>query len=473
MRKIILILLTFSLASEVTSQSPEATVNDILTLTIGIRKAKNVSDPTLRALLAKQYTSLYESINIKNKSIESDLLSLSYYASKGLLQQELFNANEGLSSNEIQALADSTFNQFLGHAATPSSKQLRKSSYMRPVAVRSVSLSKNGNSMTSAGGDGRLLGWDVETRSFDQIYQSAAVDRVVNISADERWLALGTHRDEIDLLDLQNPKTEPSRIQSHRGAIYDLEFLPDGSGFISVGADREILKTGIINYEVEEIVLVTSRVQSISISPDGITLAAGATRGGVYLFDLSTPAGVENQKNINRRNQETRPVIDLSFSPDGKYLAIGGYDQENNDQGYVVIWDLENERQYGPDLTGFLSRVNQIKFSPNGELIAASSHDETVRAWDMHKSHIYELPIILDDHSNWVWDLAFSPDSKSIYTSSADGLIRKFDLDFKAYIDPVCNKVTRNLSELEWRSFFNNLSYEETFPRKPIPNSED
>ena len=433
-------------------------------------KAQGVqTDPQLKALVAKQGYDFHMRYKEEGKEFNGDIYAGAYYGLQELVRQSVKKENPFFGELEINSQADSSINQFHGHKP--------KNVGGKEVAVRSVSFSKDGTRMFSAGGDGRLLGWDVATRSFTQIYKSESVDRVVNVSPDDRWLALGTNRDEVDLFDLNNPQAEPTRIQSHKGAIYDLVFLPDNSGFISVGADREILKTDINTYEVVEIALVASRVQSLAISPDGNTLAAGATRGEVYLFDLNASAGAEIQRNIYRRNQATRPVIDLSFSPDGQFLAIGGYDQVNNDQGYVVIWDMENTKQYGPDLTGFLSRVNHIEFSPDGKLVAAASHDQSARMWDMDPDNIFDLPSAFDDHTDWVWDLAFNPAGDGLMTASADGLIRFFPTKPDGMVDQMCGYIERNMSDTEWRQFVAEVSDIAWKPTcfgkpKPIPDED-
>jgi hypothetical protein len=240
-------------------------------------KAKDVPDRELKGLVAKQGYDFYQEYKDPDKEYNGDVYSGIYYGLKGLIGAKILSEIPDLGREEADKRGDSIFNQYHGH------KPLFD--YERQVAVRSVSFSQDGARMYSAGGDGRLLGWDVETREFRQIYQSEKVNRVVNVSPNEVWLALATDAEEIDLFDLTSPDLEPQRITSHRGAIYDLVFLPNNTGFISVGADRRILKSNFENREVEEIAVVTSKVQALAVSPDGKTLAAASTRGEVFLYD--------------------------------------------------------------------------------------------------------------------------------------------------------------------------------------------
>ncbi len=431
-------------------------------------KAKGVNtDPELKALVAKQGYDFYEEFKDDGKEYNGDIYSGAYYGLKGLIGAEILAQNPLVGPESANEKGDSILNQYHGH------KPLNE--FERQVAVRSVSYSQDGKRIFSAGGDGRLLGWNVQTREFEEIYRSEAVDRVVNVSPNDRWLALATNRDEIDLFDLNEPGAEPQRITSHRGAIYDLVFLPDNSGFISVGADREVLKTNLITREVTEIALVSSKVVSLAISPDGKTLAAGSQRGEVFLFHLDESVDNSSQGAIYRKNQEQYPVQDLTFSESGDYIAIGGFNFENG-YGYVVIWDMVNKKQYGPELTGFTSRVTHVEFSPGDKLVAASSSDKSARMWDMDPNNIYDLPTVFDDHTDWVWDLDFSPDGKGLMTACADGLIRYFPTKPDGMVNQMCDYLTRNMSDIEWRQFVadvNDIKWEATCSGKPKPVPEE
>ena len=69
-------------------------------------------------------------------------------------------------------------------------------------------------------------------------------------------------------------------------------------------------------------------------------------------------------------------VMDLAFSPDGELLASTGYDRT------VRLWDVDSGKPRGEPLTGHTEWVNEVEFSPDGELLASASDDTTVRLWD-------------------------------------------------------------------------------------------
>jgi WD40 repeat protein len=63
----------------------------------------------------------------------------------------------------------------------------------------------------------------------------------------------------------------------------------------------------------------------------------------------------------------------------------------------------------------FNLQVQPVAFSPNGQLLASGSGDETIKLWDPPTG---ELRQTLEGHSNLVQSVAFSPDGQLLASSS-------------------------------------------------------
>ncbi len=69
-------------------------------------------------------------------------------------------------------------------------------------------------------------------------------------------------------------------------------------------------------------------------------------------------------------------VLCLAFSPDGKRLASGSFDNT------AIIWDLERGK-VERILNGHKIFVNSVAFSPDGKYLATGSSDQTAIIWEL------------------------------------------------------------------------------------------
>jgi Tol biopolymer transport system component len=185
-----------------------------------------------------------------------------------------------------------------------------------------------------------------------------------------------------------------------------------------------------------------SQIQSLAVSPDGNTVAAGlANDGSIRLLSAET-----GELEMTIWPAHTNWVQVLAFSPDGKVLASAG------DDGAVILWDPttgEQERKLLEDH----GATKALVFTPDGrQLIAAPQFEETFYEWDtrtwelkrtfpgdlaedlaiapdgarmvtagggIHEANLWSvktgsLLFNLREMPGWVWAVAYAPDGKNV-----------------------------------------------------------
>jgi WD40 repeat protein len=111
-------------------------------------------------------------------------------------------------------------------------------------------------------------------------------------------------------------------------------------------------------------------------------------------------------------------VLCLDWSPNGLEIASGSQD------GTVGRWDPDTGQQIGPTIDTGHDWVCTIKNSPQSDKIASGGEDSMIRVW----SKDGKLLIEFNGHNSRVNSLRWSKDGAHIFSASADGTIRKWQL---------------------------------------------
>jgi len=110
----------------------------------------------------------------------------------------------------------------------------------------------------------------------------------------------------------------------------------------------------------------------------------------------------------------------IDFSPDGHLIASGTFGSM-----CLIIWNWRDGTR--KTLEGVEQDINDIRFSPNGQYIAAGMNrgPASVLIWNVRTGQLVEK--LMGDVNEWVYSIAFMPDGMGLVSATSNA-VRLWDI---------------------------------------------
>ncbi len=285
-----------------------------------------------------------------------------------------------------------------------------------------VRFTPDGRSVISAHWQDDILRiWDLDGGTERQI--PTGHDGGVWVTAlhpDGRSIATGSNDHDVRLIDLESGRLL-QRLRGHDHNLRGVAFSSDGTRLVT-GAEDSNVRLWDVDPDAagDEASLHDQLGDAFSARflADGQTLATmhgGEDGNTVLLWDWAT------RQPSRALEMGTRIAGSMAVRPDGSLLAASGADEDGHTT--IFLWDPATGEERGR-LREENSKVQDLRFSRDGRLLASASHDTTLRLWEIPSGRLRHR---LEGHITYVYATAFSADGRWVASASADTTIRLWD----------------------------------------------
>ncbi len=305
--------------------------------------------------------------------------------------------------------------------------------------IRAMQYSPDGNLLAVVSDIGV---WILDAQTAEPRHLLAAHTGIINsisFSPDGSTLAVGTENGTVQLWDTstgEHQKTFTRR--EYRFGVDNVFFMPDGRTLaviyfsmldlwdIVTGKRKNTLLAASENDPDANVRYIPNMYMSFgayrnSFSSDGKTIVSYIDNGTFRFWDIATRKEIRTLK--AKPSGQFGQLV--SFSSDLQTVAFASYNSYK-EQSQIQVWDVN---------FWSVNTQTQIKtdnfeppflvFSPDGNFIA-SYVNKAIRIWDVY---IGKEKKRFKGHKSTVMTVAFSPDNRTLVSSSYDNTLRFWDID--------------------------------------------
>ncbi|BAZ46552.1 WD-40 repeat protein [Chondrocystis sp. NIES-4102] len=256
---------------------------------------------------------------------------------------------------------------------------------------------------------------EIRNKDNNKIISSYSLPEIVtqaNISPDGQIVATATVDGKIQLWGKDGILQQT--LNGHSGEVLDLKFIPHETEgkeryqLLSTGVDKTIRIWQVYNRYLKQ----NESIYTVAVSPtEKNTFAAGDWNGKIKIWQ-NNPDGT--QKLIRTIAGHNDSINQIKYSPDGKLIASVSWERN------IKIWNAETGQLINT-LRGNNEGINTIAFTPDGQTLVSGGEDRNIKIWNVATGQLINT---LTGHTDSIKTVTISPDGKMIATAGYDKTIK-------------------------------------------------